>query len=118
MLKTKTTSNCPDLFVLSAFAEDCHFKNINVNFKAPFKYLAAQLSLNKTSNSIVPAFFVDRNYYTPAFILPREKVDNKNIQEYYDRNADFERLTFEEKVLKIESTALLSEDQKEEKISL
>ena len=32
--------------------------------------------MNRASNSIVPAFLKDKNYFTPSFIIPREKVKN------------------------------------------
>jgi len=31
--------------------------------------------MNRASNSIVPAFLNDKNFFTPSFIIPREKVE-------------------------------------------
>lgn len=59
--------------------KDCQIENINIDFKAPFKYCCQIWSLNKGENSIVPKYLSDQNYYTPAFILPREKVFWRNM---------------------------------------
>jgi hypothetical protein len=40
--------------------------------------------MNRASNSIVPALLKDKNYFTPSFIIPREKVKS-----FYDVNGLF-----------------------------
>ena len=65
------------------------------------------LSLNKASNSIVPTFYRQGTYFNPAFILPREKVQNLFTQEYYEENFIFEKTYFEERLRRVNA---LSED--------
>jgi hypothetical protein len=64
--------NKSNIFSITSFETSAHLTGISVDFTAPFKYTVLfMFSLNKTSNSIVPAYCRDKLFFTPAFILPR-----------------------------------------------
>ena len=54
---------------------DCHYNSVTADFTPPPRYYDYKLSMNRASNSIVPAFLNDKNFFTPSFIIPREKVE-------------------------------------------
>lgn len=101
MLKKQPASDSLSAFSLIGKDQGCVFEAVTVDFRPPFKYFDFPLSMNKASNSITPTFFQDGNWYTPAFILPREKVSLIEIQEYYEKNKEFERINFDEKIFQV-----------------
>lgn len=94
MSKDQTATKSSYLFSIASFETEGRLHGISVDFTAPFKYAPFLCSLGKSSNSIVPAFCKDGQFFTPAFILPREKVNACETQEYYQTNTSFERKLF------------------------
>lgn len=74
MSKDQTAMKSSYVFSLINIKADCYYSSVTADFTPPPRYLTFKLSLNKASNSIVPAFLDDKNFFTPAFIIPRDKV--------------------------------------------
>ena len=54
---------------------------------------------NLTFESITPRFNHDRCHFTPAFVLPSDRVQLSLIlQKFYQENASFERLKFDDRI--------------------
>jgi hypothetical protein len=74
MSKVQTSMNGSHILSLIHLKTDCYYTSITADFTPPPRYFFSKLSMNRASNSIVPAFLKDHNYFTPSFIIPREKV--------------------------------------------
>lgn len=74
MSKVQTVTKTSHIFSLLNLKNDCYYNSVTADFTPPPRYTMFKLSLNKASNSIVPAYLDDNNFFTPAFIVPRDKV--------------------------------------------
>lgn len=75
MSKGQTVTKTSHIFSLCHLKNDCYYNSVTADFTPPPRYTSVKLSLNKASNSIVPAYLDDNNFFTPAFIIPRDKVN-------------------------------------------
>ena len=76
MSKDQTVTKPSHLFSLTPLKTNCYYSQVAVDFTAPVKYLPPTFSLTKPSESIAPIFLKDRKSYTPAFVLPSDKVNS------------------------------------------
>ena len=84
MSKVQTSINASHLLSLIHLKTDCYYTSVTADFTPPPRYIFSKLSMNRASNSIVPALLKNKNYFTPSFIIPCEKVKS-----FYDVNGLF-----------------------------
>jgi hypothetical protein len=62
------------IFSLIRLKADCKILPVRVDFAPPHMYLPLSLRPNTPPTSIVPSYNRDACFFTPAFLLPTDKV--------------------------------------------